>query len=340
MTFSLTATTQPSSSGSLDDSTFTKSTSISSIAATSKVSPHTTTPALTTIFTPSSICTGRYYIWPQTAIRGIVSGTVDRLYSLCQPSLTAFRNYYSPAVCPQNMEIAAVSSNYLYVTADTTYVDICCQRHGTPLYGFAWDFTSCYSIVSTKTTVLVAPTVTGEDLYTTTSGVYAWHASIFAAWETTDLSLFPPEAMRQKSSIAEYGWVANSTSLTTSTPTKSGASPPEQSRESTEGSLSTGAIVGIAIAAVAFGCLFVAFIYSYRRHHWPQDRPSRLNQISTGARETWQGNAWRAEMSSPTMASQMPDTKANWSGRKNSQTIDDSQYGREQAPVELDGPGS
>ncbi|KAF2968374.1 hypothetical protein GQX73_g5211 [Xylaria multiplex] len=203
--------------------------------------------------------------------------------------------------------------------------------------GFAWDFTSCYSIVSTRTTVLIAPTVTNKDLYTTISGVHAWHAPIFAAWQTTDLSLFPPEAMRQKSSIAEYGWATNSTSLMTSA---GGAPPPEQSSESTEGSLSTGAIVGIVVAAVAFICLFVAFIYLYRWHHLPQDRRNRPNQISAGARETWQGDPWGAEMSSPAMASQMPDIEANQSGRKNSQTIGDRQDGVKQAPIELDGPRS
>jgi hypothetical protein len=93
----------------------------------------TVTQALTAVFTPPAQCRDRYYVESKPngyyTERGIFSDTGDRLYRACQPDLQAYGNYYSPGACPFGMDIAAVSSSTSNGTADTTYTDICCQRH-------------------------------------------------------------------------------------------------------------------------------------------------------------------------------------------------------------------
>lgn len=133
------------------------------------------------------------------------------------------------------------------------------------LSGFVWDFHSCYSIVSMKTTVLIAPDVSTQDLFIPASRVPAWHPPVMAAWQTAYLLLFSSQVMRQKSSIEVYGWAAYLTSLGTSTPSESSTPLSEQSNESEDRPLGPGAIIGTIIAALAFVCLSMGLICFYRR---------------------------------------------------------------------------
>ncbi|KAI0964760.1 hypothetical protein F4678DRAFT_477097 [Xylaria arbuscula] len=314
------------------------STSTTFVSATSDIGPpeqqqpppQPSSLALTTIYTPAPSCEGRYYVESKSGSFytqwGIFSGTSDRLYRECQPDQDEYNDYYSPAACPANMNIAAVSSTF-EITDIVTYTDICCQRQAYSVTngfmfidsGFVWDFTSCYSIVSTRTTVLIAPDVATEDIFIPVSKVAAWHQPILAVWQTTDLSLFPPEVMSQKSSIVEVGWAASSTSLATSTPSESSPPSSEQSNVSKGTPLSPGVIVGIAFGAFASVCFCVVLIFSYRRRRRRQQNMHRESDaVLTGPQRVGLGNEeWRAEMSSPT-TSQIPGHE-------------------KQVPIELDG---
>ncbi|KAI1423690.1 hypothetical protein F5Y12DRAFT_518575 [Xylaria sp. FL1777] len=292
----------------------------------------TVTRALTTIFTPPASCEGRFYVEERPAdlltTLGVFSGTKDRLYRTCQPDPEAYNNYYSPGACPYNMDIAAVSSD-LNNTATVTYTDICCQS------GFVWDFHSCYSIVSTRMMVLIAPTVSTQDLFVPVSRLYAWHPPIMAVWETTDLSLFPSEVMRQKSSIAEYGWAAYPTSSVTSMPSESSTPSSEQNNEPKDRSLSLGAIIGIVITALVVVCLSVTLICFYRRCRQLQNKRCEPAAPLTGTRRSWLGNAWRAEMNSPATTNPVPDREATQLEHRDRQTS--NRHYEKQAPIELDG---
>ncbi|KAI1353572.1 hypothetical protein F5Y01DRAFT_55995 [Xylaria sp. FL0043] len=302
------------------------------VTATSEIGPpvqpmpsQTVTRPLTTIFTPPPSCAGRYYVWRTSddfyTEWGIFSDASDRLYRSCQPDPEAYDNYYSPGACPSNMNIAAVSSAS-EDPASMTYTDICCQS------GFVWDFHSCYSIVSTKTTVLIAPDVSAQDIFIPVSQVPARHPPIMAVWQTSDLSLFPSEVMIQKSSIAEYGWAAvYSTSLVTPTNSQS-TTPLSEQNGSRERPLSPGAIVGIIIAALAFASLSVALIWVYRRRRRQrQNKPCEPDTALTGSRRSELGDAWGAQINSPT-TSQITELQ----GRQRS-----NRQCEKQAPIELDG---
>ncbi|KAI1308565.1 hypothetical protein F5Y03DRAFT_91872 [Xylaria venustula] len=324
-TFFITQTAHPtgneSSNHSSPTSAASPSTSTTLVSATSDIGPpeqqpppQTGTPALTTIFTPRPSCTGRYYVQSKSGVFytqwGISSGTSDRLYRGCQPNEDASNDYYSPGACPANMHVATVSSIF-EVTDIVTYTDICCQS------GFVWDFTECYSIVSTTTTVLIAPDVSSEDIFIPVSDVAAWHHPILAVWQTTDLSLFPPQVISQKSSIVEFGWATSSTSLATSTPSESSPPSSEQNNASKGTPLGPGVIVGIAFGAFASVCFCVVIICSYRRRRRRQQIMCRESDaVLADPQRVWPGNERRAEMSSPT-TSQIPGHE-------------------KQAPIELD----
>ncbi|KAI0431228.1 hypothetical protein F5Y09DRAFT_340905 [Xylaria sp. FL1042] len=309
------------------------STSTVLVTATSDIGPseqgmpsQTTTRALTTIFTPPPSCESRYYVFRTSAEFytewGITSDASDRLYRSCQPDPEAYNNYYSPGVCPANMDIAGVSSKS-EVTDSVTYTDICCQRHASsPVFGFIWNFQSCFSLVSTTTTVLIGPDVSTQDIFIPVSRVAAWHAPIMAVWQTSDISLFPSEVMRQKSSIAEYGW-APTTDSVTPTPSES-TTPPSEQNESKR-ALGPGAIVGIVIAVIAFVFISVALICVYRRRRQQQNRDREPGTALTGSRKTWLRNLWRAETSSPTTQVTELENRQN-----------NKQY-EKQATIELDG---
>jgi hypothetical protein len=100
--------------------------------------------------------------------------------------------------------------------------------------------------------------------------------------------------------------------------------------------LSTGGIVGIAVAALIFVLLFIASVCLYRRRRQRRDKPSELDTASTGIRKSWLGNAWRAELSSPTATSQIPDSEANFPVHTGPQGAGDWQHEEKQVPVELD----
>ncbi|KAI3325844.1 hypothetical protein HD806DRAFT_552255 [Xylariaceae sp. AK1471] len=313
----------------------------------------TVTPALTTIFTPPSLCKNRYYVEVLTKSiatdQGISSGISDRLYRSCQPDPEAYQNYYSPGACPYLMNIAAVSSitpssapngtsAALLLAKDQAHVWILdTNKRGLFNSGFVWDFNRCYSIVSTTTTVLIAKYVITTDAFIAVSQIHAWHDPIMAIWQTTDLSLFPSEVGRQKASIAKYGLDAFSTSSVALTPTESSKPPSTQAQTSTERALSTGAIVGIVLAVLSFVCFSIALVCLYRRRRRRRDRPSELDAVGTGIRKSWLGNAWRAELSSPAPTSQIPDNEANRLEYTEPQRGGDRQHEEKEMPVELDG---
>ncbi|KAI0813277.1 hypothetical protein GGR55DRAFT_676926 [Xylaria sp. FL0064] len=302
------------------------------VTATSEIGPpvqqlssQTVTHALTAIFTPPPSCAGRYYVL-RTADDfytewGIFSDTSDRLYRSCQPDPEAYDNYYSPGACPSNMNIAAVSSTPEDPASSLTNLWLVDS-------GFVWDFHSCYSIVSTKTTVLIAPNVSTQDIFIPVSQVPAWHPPIMAVWQTSDLPLFPSDVMRQKSSIAQYGWAAAySTNIATPTPFES-TTPSSKQNESTERPLSLGAIIGIVIASLALVFLPLALICVYRRRRRQrQNKPCEQDAALTGSRRSELGGAWRAQMISPT-TSQITELQDRQ--RSNTQC-------EKQAPIELDG---
>ncbi|KAJ3576799.1 hypothetical protein NPX13_g3581 [Xylaria arbuscula] len=159
--------------------------------------------------------------------------------------------------------------------------------------------------------VLLAPTPSVRDRFIKVSSVYAWHSPIVAGWEVTDITLFPPEVMSTKSSIAKYGWTASPASVATSTsstltPSESITSAPQESNEPEGISLDHGVIVGIVIAIVAFFGFAGASVYAYRRHRRRQNKPGGGNTASSHHQGIWLENAWRAEMSSPGTPSQVP----------------------------------
>ncbi|KAI1157000.1 hypothetical protein F4825DRAFT_446084 [Nemania diffusa] len=265
----------------------------------------TATRALTTIFTPPARCGGRYYVEAKQngyyTERGIFSDISDRLYRSCQPDPQAYSNYYSPGVCPSNMDIAAVLSSPSNGTAGVTYTDICCQRHVSNIssQGFVWDSLSCCSIVPTTTTVLIAPAVSTQDLYVPVDPVQAWHPPIMAVWQTIDLSLFPSDVMSQKSCIAEYGWPPHSASTTAPTRLKSNEpSAVPGSPESITSFLGIPAIVAISIIAPLFLVFLIALFEPCRRR-----RQSELGEsepaIFTGPQQSSSGNTWNIEVGPP-----------------------------------------
>ncbi|KAK5628955.1 hypothetical protein RRF57_004670 [Xylaria bambusicola] len=193
-------------------------------------------------------------------------------------------------------------------------------------------------------TVLVAPKTSNQDQFIVVSSVYAWHSPILAAWELTDLSLFPSEVSSRKSSIAEYGWVASSTSAVTSVPLASisGTSTlAPQDSNSDSISLNHGVIAGIVVAAIAFVGFALASIYAYRRlrRHQRQNRPGGMGTVLPVNRGTWLENAWRAEMSSPATSSQLPTHEARNQGSEK-QTPIELDSGSAISPVQSQGCGS
>ncbi|KAI0528256.1 hypothetical protein F5B22DRAFT_28655 [Xylaria bambusicola] len=271
-------------------------------------------PPLTTIFTPPTRCQGRYYVTETEGfdlIRDIYSGSEDALYQSCQPFPDLSATFYSPAACPHNMDIAMTLVDI--GGTDTTRVDICCQS------GFTvWEIHSCYSLVSTTTMVLSAPTASDHNDFVLVSSVTAWHTAILAAWELADLPLFPSEVSSRKSSIAKYGWAGPSTSTTSvplaSTMLESSSPAPEDSDKSEGILLNHGVIAGIVVAAVAFLGFAVASIYAYRRLRQRQNRPGGMGTVLPDNRGTWLGNAWRTEMSSPATPSQLPTDETRGQG--------------------------
>ncbi|KAI1812542.1 hypothetical protein GGS20DRAFT_17724 [Poronia punctata] len=280
----------------------------------------TVTEPLTTIFTPPDSCRNRYYIQEITGgyetFQGIHSDSTDRLFWSCQPDPSAYSNIYSPGACPYLMETVAVSSFTAdadatrfsilsaptstvrgsgTVGADLTYMDICCQS------GFAWDFVSCYSVVSTPTLVLVAPSIFSRDIWVSVSRVQAWHTPIHALWQPTDISLFPPEIRRQKSSIIESGWGLTSTSFSTSSgppisAATNGTNGTDVGDTGSRMTLGTAAIAGIAVAAVGFVCAIVTLIWLYRRHCRNRKEPVEPNTAGTGIQDPWVQREQTAEL--------------------------------------------
>ncbi|KAI0098937.1 hypothetical protein GGR51DRAFT_565348 [Nemania sp. FL0031] len=263
------------------------------ITSTSKVSPplrtvpsQTVSRPLTTIFTPPPLCENRYYVEAKAngyfTERGIFSDTGDRLYQPCQPDPKAHDNHYSPGACPSNMEIATVLSSASDGTTDMT--------------GFVWDLQSCYSMVPTSTTVLVAPTVSTLDEYVSVSQIRAWHPPVMAVWQTTDLSLFPSDVMSQKSNIVEYGWPPHPTSLTTPTPFAGNRSEEPPNNDPDTGTLSVPAILAIGVGSVLI-TWFVALLFSPPRE---RREPSRSNStVYTGPQDSQAGYTWRVEVGPP-----------------------------------------
>ncbi|KAI1826074.1 hypothetical protein F4861DRAFT_133053 [Xylaria intraflava] len=339
-------TNTKSTATSSDESTDTSSTSTESVTV-SVVGPplyvlpsQTVTSALTTIFTPPASCQGRYYVESSSESEffswwGITSGINDRLYWSCQPDPSAYDLYYSPGACPYPMAIAGVLSTTPNGSDPVTYTDVCCQRHVWPrsrkmecpawycpgtnkwrafLFhsGFIWDLHSCFSVVRTSTRVLIAPAVATIDLFIPVSQVQARHDPIKVAWQTADLPLFPPDVREQKSSIAEHGWEMNSTTPAMSTPSEGTRPPPPgQTNHSTRVSLSTGAIVGIVIAALVCIAIFIVLSCFYRRRRRRQGRANKLGTVYTGARKSWLGNAWRVELNTQAATNQVQDDEAN-----------------------------
>jgi hypothetical protein len=100
--------------------------------------------------------------------------------------------------------------------------------------------------------------------------------------------------------------------------------------------LSTGAIVGIAFAALAFVCFFIALVCIYRRCGRRRDRPSELDVVGTSSRKSWLGNAWRAELSSPPPTSRRRVSEVNRLEYPEIPRACHGQHQEKAAPVELD----
>ncbi|KAI0394308.1 hypothetical protein F5Y17DRAFT_264895 [Xylariaceae sp. FL0594] len=335
---------------------------------------------LTTIYTPPPSCVGRFYISDITmgidSRGGITSDFTDRLFRSCQPQVSAYRNVYSPGVCPSGMEIVAVSSSSLtgviesgeLSTPETTpllittktitvtvalptddgsgdvtatpgaviYTDICCQS------GFLWDFTRCYSAVTTPTSVLLAPYVFSKDVRVEVSEVGAWHDPIRAIWQTADISLFPPDVQRTKRSIAESGFVASPTASVmpvptpTTTPTPIDTSPTTQS-PSRVSRLSTGAIIGIAFAAILSVCISITAACLYRRRRRRErGRADSLSRGCIGSPKGWMKKGQRAELSSVPATSHVPRSELGQLEQMGLHRVNEVPAETKAPPVELD----
>ncbi|KAI1177683.1 hypothetical protein F4777DRAFT_188468 [Nemania sp. FL0916] len=258
------------------------------------IPPQTVTRPLTTVFTPPASCSGRYYMeltsdhYYYDSQQFIFSGASDRVYRECQPGVDAYSNYYSPGMCPHNMDSVTVQSFSVGNSSEVIYTDICCQS------GFVWNIGSCNSVISTTTMVLVAPAVSTRDLLTPICHAQAWHDPIKAAWQAADLSLFPPDVSSKRSSMIEHG-----ISVTSATSTPSDGAGASQEGDNRPPRLSHRAVIGIAIGA---SLTFVLLSGSIGFHIWrrrKQLKSKEARRISSGAPRSYLGHTWRIEAGSP-----------------------------------------
>jgi hypothetical protein len=204
-----------------------------------------------------------------------------------------------------------------------------------------WDFNLCYSIVSTPTSVLIAPYILSQDVRVAVSQVRAWHEPIRAIWQTTDLSLFPSDVSIQKSSIAESGWVMSPTSPTTRMSTPTGV--PQQVRSPDPPSrLNTGAIIGITFAVACCVCLFIAAACLYRRRRRRErGRADRLGVPGCiGVPKGWMRKGQRAELSPAPATGYMLGSESNQLEQVGFHRAGEVPTEGKGSPAELDGePG-
>jgi len=203
-----------------------------------------------------------------------------------------------------------------------------------------WDFSLCYSIVSTPTSVLIAPYILTQDVRVAVSQVRAWHEPIQAIWQTTDLSLFPSDVRIQKSSIAESGFIVSSTSSITPMSTSTSVSQQTRSPDSTP-RLSTGAIIGVGFAVACSVCLFIAAACLYRRRRRRErGRADRLGVGCIGVPKGWMKRGQRAELSSAPAIGYMPGSESNQLEHVGLHRAGEVQTEGKESPAELDGePG-
>ncbi|ORY61383.1 uncharacterized protein BCR38DRAFT_411262 [Pseudomassariella vexata] len=167
--------------------------------------------ALTTIFTPSPGCTGRYAIFIDhggpidgTRSEPPTSGWIDPSFTSCIPAqYTNTFPTFSPGVCPDHMSIASYTSSVDGASARTVWTGACCQS------GFSTMEIDprfyCTSSVTTQMAFLLDPNISTTDIYTTLSNLWIEHDQVTVEWEQADLAILPGTVATQYASIMGIG---------------------------------------------------------------------------------------------------------------------------------------